>query len=60
MNAQIQKLTYNAKEVATALGISVPKVYQLFKSEGFPAVKIGTRIVVPIDRLSAWLNERIG
>jgi len=58
MNSQAQKLVFNAKEVAAALDISLPKVYQIFKSEGFPAVKIGSRIVVPIDRLNAWLNEQ--
>ena len=54
----IQKKTYNVQEAAKVLGISVPKLYQLCQAEGFPAVRLGTRIVIPIDRLDRWLNAQ--
>ena len=56
----IQRKTYNVEEAAQVLGISKPKMYQICQSEGFPAVRLGTRIVIPIDRLDAWLNEQTG
>ena len=53
-----KKLTYNVPEAAKALGISVPKLYQLCKTEDFPACRLGARIVIPIDRLDQWLIEQ--
>lgn len=31
-------------------------IYELVHSEGFPALKIGSRIVVPKDRLREWID----
>ncbi len=45
-------LILNAKQVATALGISRSLAYQLFKQPDFPTVKIGSRLVVSRD--SFW------
>lgn len=56
----IEKKTYNVPEAAKVLGVSVPKLYQLCHAEGFPAVRLGTRIVIPIDKLDQWLNEQCG
>lgn len=44
-------------QLASALGISRSGVYALTRSEGFPALKIGSRIVVPKDKLLCWINE---
>jgi excisionase family DNA binding protein len=55
-----EKLTYNVPEAAKALGISVPKLYQLCKTKDFPACRLGARIVIPIDRLEHWLNDQAG
>lgn len=30
------------------MGISLPQAYALVKQAGFPAIKIGTRILIPI------------
>ena len=57
---EIQRKTYNVPEAAKVLGISVPKLYQMCHAEGFPAVRLGARIVIPIDRLDKWLDERAG
>ena len=56
----IQRKVYNVTETAQALGISVPKAYQLCQSEGFPAVRLGARIVIPIDMLDQWLARQAG
>ena len=40
-------LTLSVPEMAAALGISRAGAYELARTEGFPALKIGTRIVIP-------------
>ena len=42
-------LMLNVVQVASVLGISRAGAYELVHSEGFPALKIGSRIVVPKD-----------
>lgn len=39
-----------------ALGISRSGAYALVRSEGFPALKIGSRIVIPKDELLEWIH----
>ena len=38
------------------LGISRAGAYELVRSSGFPAPKIGSRIVVPKDKFLAWID----
>ena len=42
--------------VAAVLGISRAGAYELVHSEGFPTLKIGSRIVVPKDKLREWID----
>lgn len=49
-------LMLNVVQVAGVLGISRAGAYELVHSEGFPALKIGSRIVVPKDRLREWID----
>ena len=51
------KLTISVSELAVQLGISKPKAYALAKSNGFPSINIGKRIVIPTEQLSEWLKE---
>ena len=44
-------------QLASMLGISRSGAYTLVRSEDFPALKIGSRIVVPKDKLLCWINE---
>ena len=46
----------NVVQVAAVLGISRAGAYELVHSDGFPALKIGSRIVVPKDRLREWID----
>lgn len=52
-------LTLTAPEVGEVLGISRAAAYQLVRSEGFPSFKIGTRILVPKDKLLAWIDRQV-
>ena len=46
----------SVKELKDFLGISRAGAYELVHSEGFPALKIGSRIVVPKDKLREWID----
>ena len=49
-------LTLNATQVAAVLGISRSNAYELMRSEGFPTLHIGKRMLVPKDRLIRWIE----
>lgn len=49
-----------AAELAGALGISRAGAYALIHSKGFPALRIGKRLMVPKERLSAWIDRNTG
>ena len=51
-------LTLKAHEAATVLRISKSKVYELARTESFPAVRIGKRVVIPRDKLIEWMNAQ--
>ena len=53
-------MALNAKQVAAVLGISRAGAYNLMRSEGFPTLFIGKRMVVPKDRLLAWMDAQVG
>ena len=46
-------------EMAATLGISRAGAYELARSEGFPALRIGNRIVIPKDKLQEWVDKQI-
>ena len=50
-----EKLAYNSKEAAKALGVSLPTFYELASRSDFPRVKVGRRVLVPVDALREWL-----
>ena len=51
-------LMLSVSEMAAALGISRAGAYELARSEGFPALRIGTRIVIPKDKLQEWVDKQ--
>ena len=50
-------LMLSVPEVANVLGISRAGAYELVKTAGFPSLTIGSRIIVPRDKLMAWIDE---
>ena len=43
-------LFLNANTVAQVLGVSISSAYELMHETGFPALRIGSRIVVPKEK----------
>ena len=56
----MQKMTITVHELAAHMGISKPKAYELVRSDGFPAIKVGRRIVIPTDSFKHWLDLQSG
>ena len=56
----MERLTVTVPEMAQMLGIGRIKAYELANIKGFPAIRLGKRIVVPVDQLKKWLEERAG
>ena len=51
-------LMLSVPEVASVLGISRAGAYELVRSDDFPALKIGSRIVVPKEKFIEWVDEK--
>ena len=48
----------NMKNVAAVLGISESGAYDLCKTEGFPAFRVGNRILIQRDKLVEWIEQK--
>ena len=51
-------LMLSVPEVAKVLGISRAGAYELVRSDIFPKIRIGNRIVVPRDKFIAWIDAQ--
>ena len=52
-------LMLSVPEVAAVLGISRAGAYELVRSDGFPTLKIGSRIVIPKEKFIEWINTQV-
>ena len=53
-------LFLNAGTVAKVLGVSPSSGYELMYEQGFPALRIGSRIVIPKEAFICWVEEHTG
>lgn len=51
-------LMLSVPEVAAVLGISRAGAYELVRSDGFPTLRIGSRIVVPKEKFIRWIDAQ--
>ncbi len=51
----MEKTTMSVQELAAQKGISLPKAYELVKEPNFPTIRVGTRILVPVEAYREWL-----
>ena len=50
-------LMLSVPDLTAVLGISRAGAYELVKSEGFPTLRIGNRILIPKEELIAWIKD---
>lgn len=55
-----EKRCMTVQELSEELGICKDRAYQLANSDGFPAVRIGRRLVIPVSAFEKWLTEHVG
>lgn len=53
-------LFLNANIVSKVLGISSSSGYELMHTDGFPVLKIGSRLVVPKEKFREWVEQNTG
>ena len=53
-------LMLSVPDAASVLGISRAGAYELVRSDGFPSLRIGFRIVVPKEKFIDWINTNTG
>lgn len=53
-------LFLNANMVAQVLGVSISSAYELMHEKGFPALRVGNRIIVPKEKFCQWVEEQTG
>ena len=53
-------LFLNANTVAQTLGVSISSAYELMHERGFPALRIGSRMVVPKEKFCQWVEDQLG
>lgn len=53
-------LFLNAELISKVLGVSLSSAYELMHDKEFPAVHVGSRIVVPKEQFQQWVEEQMG
>ena len=53
-------LFLNAELISKVLGVSLASAYELMHDKEFPAVHVGSRIVVPKEKFQQWVEEQMG
>ena len=51
--------SYDELPLMLSVGISRAGAYELVRAEGFPALKIGSRIVVPKEKFLGWIDAQM-
>ena len=55
----MEKTTMSVQELSAQMGISLPKAYELVKEPGFPTIKVGARILIPVEAFREWLTAEL-
>lgn len=53
----MNKMTISVQELSAQMGISLAKAYELTRKPGSPVLRVGTRILIPVDSLHEWLKN---
>ena len=48
---------YTVQELQQVFQIGRNNAYKMVNTKGFPAIRIGRRIVIPVDKLQEWAKH---
>lgn len=51
----MEKTTMSVQQLSAQMEINLPKAYELVKIPRFPTIRIGARILIPIESYKEWL-----
>ena len=58
MTDNLAPITVSMAVAAQLLGVSRPTAYEFAKMPGFPAFKVGGRVLVSVEGLKRWVEEQ--
>ena len=53
----MEKTTKSVRELAERLGNSLPMAYDLTRRPDFPSIRVGARILIPVEAFHTWLAK---
>lgn len=54
----LEPLAVSAAEAARLLGVSRPTIYQYIGRDDFPSFKLGSRVLISVSGLQAWVDRQ--
>jgi len=55
----MDKEILNIRELAEYFGVSETLAYRLAHTDGFPVLRIGKRLMVPVAELRIWVSRNV-
>ena len=56
----MEKLNWTRKEFMEVNGISSPTAKRWIDTPGFPVIRLGKKILIPIEPFKKWLAAQVG
>jgi len=56
----MDKLNYTTKEACEAACVSAPTLRKWTRTPGFPVIRAGKKILIPIEPFKRWLEDQAG
>jgi excisionase family DNA binding protein len=66
LNSNTEQITmplptaYRVEDIQRILGIGRSSAYSLIHQNGFPSIRVGTRVIIPADLFHSWINTQAG
>lgn len=58
MADELETLAVGTTEAARLLGVSRPTLYQLLNRADFPSFRVGSRVLISVAGLQAWVDRQ--
>ncbi len=54
----MEKINFTSKEACEAANVSAPTLRKWTRTPGFPVIRAGKKILIPIEPFKRWLEEQ--